>query len=375
MPVEALDLLADLAHWMRTLLRGDGPKRGRGRPAIDIVDLAFVATMRFFEGWTYEELLSKIPQWAASGYIDRRFSYGRMVEAMTLSEHLSYVLDLMCLRIEDFFRDIATIFVTDGVIFSTARTDHPKSSHFAGGTSVRVTCHSQYEQRWGLLTGFRVTWSQRGVGSGEAPQYPYLLRMTRRVFSPQFDLADAAFSTDRNFAFADSVGVRLISPINPTQFLTGTKRFLTPQRARFHLDECNMRDPGPLYKQLYTTRAKAEGWHEVNREEMRRYLVSRPDRNSIPSTRAEDTKKYPGRSYVGLPIDQEERDLFIDEHQVVGRAVINEIQARRLGLHLRALVKASRYYAQGVDFFRVQPFVGRPEDAAFSPFRKRGIAA
>jgi hypothetical protein len=95
----------------------------------------------------------------------------------------------------------------------------------------------------------------------------------------------------------------------------------------------------------------------------------------MPSTKAEDTKKHPDRSYIGLPEDQKERDDVIEREQLVGRAVVNEFHARRLGLHLRALCKASKYYGTAIDFFSLRPFEPRPEDEAYSPFRERDIAA
>jgi len=375
MPVEVPRLAADLAHFMRTDIGRWAPATHSGRPATDLVDLALAAALRIAEGWTYEQLASQIPLWEEAGYLRGRFAYGRLVEAMTSSSLLTQVLDSMCLRIEEFFRLVGDVFVTDGAVFSTARSDNARTSRYARGTAVRITCHSQYELRWGLLTGFRLTWSQRGRGSGEAPQYPYITRMTMRTFRPQFDLADAAFATDRNFKFADDNGYRLLSPINPQKFNIATKRHLTLDRARFHLAECDMRNPGTLMQQLYPFRSRVEGWHSVIRDQTKTYVISRPDRANMPLTRAEDTKKHPERSYVGLPDDQVERDALIEKEQFVGLSVINEMHARRLVLHLRALVKASAYYRGRVDFFNPTAFMPRLEDAAFSPHRRRDIAA
>jgi hypothetical protein len=375
MPTVTKELAADLAHWMRTFRLPREERQLRGRPPADIFDLAITAAFRAIEGWTYEQLRSQIAVWVQLGYLRQPFAYGRLVEAMTGSRVLTAVLDTMCLRIEEYFRLVAQVFVTDGVVFSTARSDNPRTSRYSTGSAVRIICHSQYEMHWGLLTGFRLTWSQRGRGSGEAPQYPYLSRMTHRIFRPQYDLADSAFSTDRNFAFADAMGYRLISPITESKFRTDTKRFLTVERARFHLAECNARGPGALMEQLYPFRSRAEGWHSVVREQTKAYLVSRPDRPRMPLTRAEDAKLHPERSYVGLPDDQEERDALIEREQDVGLACLNEFHARRLGLHLQALAKACKHYGRNIHFANMEPFEPSASDKAYSPFRPRELAA
>lgn len=366
MPKKTKELGQDLALWMRST-HACTEERGRGRPKTDLYDLAITAAFKHIDGVPFEALASHIPAWVEAGYLTQPFHYNRLVEALQ-TEALTSVLDTMCLRVERYFRKIATVFCTDGVVFSTARTDNPRTSRFSPGTPVRITCHSQYELRFGLLTGFRLTWHARGRGSGEAPQYPYICNMTTRVFKPQLDLADGAFGTDRNFAFADQHGYRLLSPLNPATFKPETKTFLTAERAAFHLQECNVKSPGQLMTAAYPFRNRSEGWHAVVREQSKAYLISRPDRKNIPSLISLDTKK-PDFAYRGLPIDQKDRDSLIEREQFVGRAPINEFHARRLGLHLRALVKASVYYEEAIDFFSDRCFQPRPEDEAFSVLR------
>ncbi len=87
-------------------------------------------------------------------------------------------------------------------------------------------------------------------------------------------------------------------------------------------------------------------------------------------TDAKKLKENPDLAELELPGSDKERAGIIETEQFTGRSCHNEMLARQAATLVRALVRASRYYADGqYDIDHVVPFQPRPEDVHFSIFR------
>ena len=343
------------------------PPRLPGRPKVDAYDVAYADVMRFAEAFTYEAMKSKITRMHEDGFIKTDFLYKRLIDA-AMSQRMPDVLERIAGVMLRPFRKIANTYAIDGVVWSSNHGDSARKKRLEADAAV-VNCHSMYEIRWGLLVSMRLTWYARGTGSGEAPQLPYLVSCARRHLDVETVLADRAYSSERNFAYADSVPkFNLYSALKDGSFDLETKIFLSLERAREILTTRSASDP--TMSQVLPFRQRVEGWHGVIRENTWRHLNSHPDRMTRPATKSrKDLKTNPNAAERELPEDQAERDAFIDRHQFVGRSTTNEFMLRRLLTIIRGTVKAEAWYDEQVSYNSGRAFVPRPEDDEWSVFR------
>ncbi len=362
-------IAAELAHWLRTTdAEGQSRVLSPGRPRIDKYDLAIVAALRAYDNLSFESLIKKTQRWHDEGVLTNAFHFNALSE-MYGTQTLIDVLDRMAQRIERIFRLIAKDYVCDGVVFSTASSDNSRTERYSDGGPVQVTLHAMYERRWGLLTGFRVTWDKRGRGSGEPLHFPHIVKMTKRNLNVGNVLGDGAFASEANFKFADEQRFNLYAPITASKWKSSTKKLLGEFRAAQIFKECNKSNPGPTMKQVYGFRNSAEGWHGVHQHETSHFIVARPDRGNYPLTKDEWIKANPESAYEKLPNDFAERERIIATEQNVGGKVVCEFYARRLAMHLHTLVITQEWYQEQVDFFADRAFRPRPEDDFFSMLR------
>jgi hypothetical protein len=385
------EIASQLAKWLRMECeRTHHAEFGRvpravGRPSRDSVDIAVAAAMRFYGLLTYDDLAFRVRDWHERGILKTVFDQERVVEEMnrtSLSDVerrkglclIGPLIDKMTDKMHGMFRNVADTFVMDGITFSTAETDNPRKGRLTEGGPVQVELHVIYEINWGLITGYRVTWAQRGAGSGESPQLPYALAMTKDIFDPKILLADRAYSHDYNFYYCDQVGVKLHSPIKDKSWDPKTKKYLDEDTALAFFREYNQANPGIELSITYPFRNRVEGWNQVLREQTGRGLISRPDLASYPLTKEQWKKENPDTQYIELPEDPTERNAFIVANQRVGVAVENEFRARRFSMALRGLIHAEGWYNQRFDPFALtdRAFDPIPQDQARSIYRLPG---
>lgn len=388
MPSRSLFILKEAIDIIREEDERRLGRPGRGRPLTDKYDLAFACIVRVWTGNIYEWLNEDIGRWYNDGFITSEFDYARVNEAMTGNlgvprrrnkagmpvrvvpeDLITRIIDRVNLRLMRPFRNVSSVFFLDGVVFSTGKTDNARRHRFDSAKAARIEVHAVYDWRWGFITGFRVTWFQRGRGSGEAPQFEYLVKRTSEVFDILFILADSAYSSDRNHALALRLKIHLVSMLKKNSFDPATKVFLSPEDAEHVLREFGPERGGALLRQFDDFRMKGEGWHEVLRAKTGRHLFSHPDRSRVPSFIAEKLKENPNKADALLPDDPEERERIISEEQFTGRAVENEMRCRQTVTLVRALIKAEEHYNDRVNLRADRAFVPRPEDDEMSPFR------
>lgn len=384
-------LLAQLTRQLRRENRAVELSRRRGRPRADIHDVAFAAVLRVAEQYTYEQLDREIDllygTFDGEGrLITAPFKHPRVAEAMTgvkskwypgddredpeVELRLTRVLEQIRARLRPLFSKVVTVAFLDGMVLSTSATDSARrGSYSRSNRGLRVELHVMYDHRWGIMTGWRLTWHNRGRGSAEAPQFPYLLKTTKEGF-PLVRLVggDGAYGSDRNHAISLRSGVQLIAMLKDEQFEGKTVHLSDVDRL--YVKEVNGLD-SPLFRQFSPFRNRAEGHHETVRHILGRNLLSEPDRTRYPVMTAKELKATPNAAEATLPEDQAERDYIIETEQFVGRACHNEMLCREIATLLRATAKAQRWYNRPVDFAYPVPFEPRPEDEAFSIFRPR----
>jgi len=294
-------------------------------------------------------------------------------------EWLTELLEVAYYNARRVFRKSGNIFVADGTVLSTARSDNARRGAISRSGPVQVLAHMMYEQRWGVPTAFRLTWFQRGAGSAESPQLPYLMRETKRVgFRPDYFLADRAFSSEHNFHVALQLKAVLLSPLKMNSTGNGrevkwnidTKHKLGYEEARRIVNECNPDNPGPHFTYLMPLRQASESWHAAQKNSILWYIASRPDRSNMPMQLSKAVKENPNTHYEGLPESEVDRESFIRENQFVGRRVYNEYLSRMIAMCLRAVNRAEEWYSEAVDFTSEFAFTPVPEDGEMGPFRR-----
>jgi hypothetical protein len=352
-----------------------------GHPPTDRYDLAIAAIIRMDRGWNYHEMATHIPDLRDNGCILASFHYNRLVEAMG-EEWLTEILLRAFGLARGSFRLVGQLFVADGTVLSTAWTDNARRDALTSsehGGPVQIIAHMIYEHRWGVPTAFRLTWFQRGVGSAEAPQLPYLVRETARVgFESGYVLADRAFSSENNFFVANQLGFTLLSPLKMTLGRKGrgvhwkpeTKAKLGFEQASKIALQCNPDNPGADFKFLMPFRQGSEAWHAAQKNSMLWYVKSRPERSLIPPYKLSARKDDPESGYIGLPEDEAERERVILANQNVGRRVHNEYLCRMIAMTLRATVRAEAWYGYHVNYLAGRVFEPVAEDALMGPYRQ-----
>lgn len=393
MPVEFIEILANTVRVLRRKeqykKRVNGISRERGRPEVDIWDLVIMAVLRIHDGLSYEELQARIDRYSREGddrgpFLTARFCHARVLEAMTgitksddlnqmAKAEIRMTASLTTLRdyLLPIFQHVTTVVMCDGMTLSTAATDNARKGHISRTKSHQVTLHAMYEHRWGIVVAYRLTWHQRGRGSAEVIQFPYLLRTTKERF-PEVNviLGDMAFGSARNRALALVAGVDFYCGIKESQFEgKSAEQWLTPEQIE--AEKARNSAENPLFRQVYPFRNRVEGWIEVQRSQASRNLISKVDSSRRPATRYEKTKENPLRADLELPEDQDEREHIIETEQFVGRACHNEMLCRQIMSIVRAIVKAQLWYETRIDLAFPRPFRPRPEDAEFSIFRPR----
>jgi hypothetical protein len=177
-----------------------------------------------------------------------------------------------------FFRDAVTVGVMDGMILSTNKTDNARNGHFGQRPKTVLTeLHVMYDIRWGIIMGFNLTWCARGRGSGEAPQYPFVLHDAKTAF-PNLAMvqADLAYGSERNFSHSLARGIKLLVPVPNNAFKA--QKILTKAEVETIRRE---NDPnGPLIQQVFRFRNAVEGWNETQRRSneldiLKRFLTAR----------------------------------------------------------------------------------------------------
>jgi len=396
MPVELTKVLFAVARACRKKQEYDDRVAGiqvtRGCPKVDIWDLAVMAILRAHDFLSYEELQARIDRYTTEGddlgpYLHKRFNYKRVIEAMngyTKSEdaaecakadmRLTIALEKMRDVLLPLFREITTVALCDGMTLSTAATDNSRTGRLTKTKGAQVTLHVMYEERWGHMIAWRLTWYQHGTGSGESPQFPYLLKTTKEHCpAVKVIMGDGSYGSAKSRALCLLAGVELFCELREAQFDgSSALKFLSKAQIEGEKLRCSLQNP--LFRQLYPFRNRVEGWNNVTRESGRN-LISRVDISRRPKTKVEQLKENPLRADLNLPDDQEEADRFISREQFVGRAAHNEMLCRQVLSLARATVRCQEWYRTEVDFMIPIPFKPRPEDAEFSVFRPRiGLA-
>jgi hypothetical protein len=350
-----------------------------------------MAITRVHSRLSYEELAEEIadlskPNETGSPILSQSFDHARVIEAMNgyifmktsdmvrrmeAEFRLTRALEVMRDRLLPLFRNVTTVVGCDGMVLSTAATDNARFGLKTRTRSAKVTLHVMYEMRWGIITAYRLTWHNRGRGSAESPQFPYLLKTTKQTMTEtKVVLADMAFGSARNRAECLRKGVDLYCDIKDAQFLgKAALKYLTAEQILEEKRRCSVENP--TYRQVYPFRNRVEGWHEVIRNQSERNLISQAELVYQPKTKDEQTKENPLRSDLNLPEDQVERDRIIASEQWVGRACHNEMLCRQIMTLVRAVVKAQEWYETRIDFGSPKAFQPRPEDQEFSIFRPR----
>jgi hypothetical protein len=340
-----------------------------GRPAVSLADAAFTAVVRIADQVSYEALEVIIPQLYNDGHISRTFSHARIIEAMGMLE-LGIFLERIVNVLIRAFRKTSKLLLLDGVVFSTARTDNSRKRRFTTDGPVQVLVHALYDYQWGFLVAFRITWFQRGRGSGESPQLRYLVTKALEHLDVEYVLADTAYHSTPNFKFGHDANFQLVS--KPKRPSVNKDRSQKQKRAD---DEYLMAADDPLLKQLFVFRNRVEGWNDVLRETTEPYLISRVDRENYPEQTKEEKraaemeKEQPDLAHIDLPKPWEEAEEVIKTEQYVGITANNEMLCRQIYSFLRALSKAERYYGETVNFAGNRAFTPRPEDQHFSMMR------
>ena len=217
-------LVAQLARQLRKenehelWVNGNRPQRGRRR--VDIWEIAVAAVVRAFEHLSYEELDERVLKLHEledeQGLLLRStFENTRVIEAMTgwaprdtdpveravYDLRLTHVLNKLRDRLIQYFPKISTVTSVDGMVLSTAATDSSRRGSMTNTKAMHVELHVMYEHRWGFVTAWRLTWNHRGLGSGESPQLPYLVRRTKESLSGvKLISGDMAYGSARNRA-------------------------------------------------------------------------------------------------------------------------------------------------------------------------------
>jgi hypothetical protein len=262
MPQDSRAVLADVVRYLRgeeakkRLFAGE-PSRC-GRPRADLYDVAMMAILRMGNNWSYERTQDEIDRLVAEGVLESRFRYPRINEAMMDLPLAGAVLQ-MTAQMGSFFRDVVTVGVMDGMILSTNKTDNARSGHFEKRPkSVLTELHVMYDIRWGIIMGFNLTWCARGRGSGEAPQYPFVLHDAKTAFpNLQMVQADLAYGSERNFSHSLARGITLLVPVRENAFKK--PKILTKSQVETIR---RVNDPnGPLIQQVFRFRNAAEGWN------------------------------------------------------------------------------------------------------------------
>ncbi len=417
MPERTRLLLGELAQLLRMKRefqgRMFGVKRSVGRPTVDTYDVAVLAVLRMMNSDPYTALdfestvLLTMTDEDGDPLISSRFKFTRVNEAMTGYARgkedsddcrLTRVLEEMVARLLPYFRDITEVTMCDGMVLSTAQgvnsrrgrgvyeavwnkkkatkdgdgepeADAKKVAPKKRVRSIQTTAHLMYDPRWGFITAWRLTWHACGRGSGESPQFPYLLRTTLAVFPKvRTIMADMAYGSDRNHRECLWAKVWLVCALKPKQFQKETK-YLTDEQAAV-IRERNS-TTNVLFRQLIPFRNLVEACNSALRHYTFPYLVSRPDRSRKPALQVEKLKENPNRAESLLPEDQDEREQIIETEQFVSRACHNEMLCRQIVSLLRAVVRAERYYECKINLAYDTPFQHRPEDVEFTILRPR----
>jgi hypothetical protein len=415
MPAEFPGVLAALT---RTLKREHayedivaGKKRGRGRTYTGIYDLAMMAIIRVHERLAYEELAERIDRYCEHGdddgpFLNGWFDYARIIEAMTgytkdkdpmakaVAElRLTHALEEILDRLTPLFADVTTVVGADGMALSTGATDNARLKHVPRTRAAVLNFHVMYEMRWGIITAWRLTWHNRGLGSAESPQFPYLITATIRANpNTKVFLGDGSYGSARNRALCLAKGIDLFVELKEGQFKgNASNKWLSKAQVEAEKRRCSITNP--LFCQVYPFRNRVEGWHEVIRNQSERNLISRvkakrPEtlielkkqamQRGVPAADIakaardpEFLKNNPVLADLTLPEDQNEIEAIIASNQWTGRATHNEMLCRQIMTYIRAIVKAQMWYKTRVNFAAPKPFQPRPEDDLMSIFRPR----
>lgn len=351
-----------------------------GHPPVDHFDVATAAIMRMERAWGYQEMSTHIKELSEDGVIGAPFHYNRLVDAMG-QEWLTEILLNAYAAARAPFRRVASLYVADGMVLSTAWTDNSRRGSLTPIEEgpVQILAHMIYEHRWGVPTAFRLTWHQRGLGSAEAPQLPYLIRETARIgFERGYVLTDRAYSSEANFLAADRYGFTLLSPLKIAMTAKGrvvkwkpeTKSGLGYERALEIVKRCNPDEPSQEFTFLMPFRQLAESWHAAQKNSMIWFVKSRPDRSLLPPLKSSAKKELPETHYVNLPDGEDEREAVIVARQNVGRRVYNEYLCRVIALILRATVRAEFWYGYNVNYLVDRVFEPIAEDDEMGPYRQ-----
>jgi hypothetical protein len=374
-PLRVRQLVAQLIEKQRRSRR-----RLVGHPPTDRYDLAIAAILRMDRAWGFQEMFTHIRELSADASIGAPFHYNRLVDAMG-QEWLTEILLGAFAAARAPFRRVARLYVADGMVLSTAWTDNSRRNSLTPIEQgpVQILAHMIYEHRWGVPTAFRLTWHQRGLGSAEAPQLPYLIRETARIgFEPGHILADRAYSSEANFLAANRHGFTLLSPLKIAMTAKGrvvkwkpeTKSELGYEQALEIVKRCNPDEPSPEFTFLMPFRQLAEAWHAAQKNSMIWFVKSRPDRSLLPPLKSSAKKELPETHYANLPDGEDEREAVIIAHQNVGRRVYNEYLCRMIALTLRATVRAELWYGDNVNYLADRVFEPVAEDDEMGPYRQ-----
>jgi hypothetical protein len=400
---QALPMLDRLCSWVATEDRiaaedenaeltrlGGGELPRIGRPCSSIYDLLFAEIWRHLHGASFEEMgdhrSGHIPALMNAGWIRQRFHFNRLIAAVneseTFAEGFGERIERMTHQMLLMFGNTSTSFLIDGTAFSTASSDNSRTGRFSGDREtgpVQMMCHAVYDERWGHLVAFRLTWFQRGLGSGEAPNLPYLVERLRKVSNPRRLLGDGAFGSDRNHALCMKYGIDLISPFreDPTRWKPDTKKHLTLSQAQMLKDR--LHGDTPTMRYLYTIRNRVEGDNAVVKNVISNFISSRPDRKNMPPF-AKDHKTHksdPNGQERNLAESQDERERIINVQQRVGASPNNEMRIIQFISVMRALIRAqAQYGGAAFDPFNVKPFASNAAiDELMSPYEIDGEAA
>ena len=379
-PERIPELIHDLIESIRADDLYNTPEAARpvGHPPADRYGIAAASIARANGAFCFQEMTSRNRDLHERNLLPTLFHYNRMSDALG-KEWLTSILEVAYFKARRVFRKSGSIFVADGTVLSTARSDNARRGSISRSGPVQVLAHMMYEHRWGVPTAFRLTWFQRGAGSAESPQLPYLMRETKRTgFRPDYFLADRAFSSEDNFHVALQLRAVLLSPLKMNSTANGrevkwnsdTKQKLGYDEARRIAADCNPDNPSPLFAYLMPYRQASESWHAAQKNSILWYIASRPDRSSMPIQMSKAIKENPETHYLGLPKSEVDREAVIREKQFVGQRVYNEYLCRMIAMCLRATNRAELWYRETADYSLDFAFSPVPEDEKMGPYRR-----
>jgi transposase len=187
------------------------PKQERGRPRLLISDAIFCMTLKVYCCLSYRRFMSDLRVAARQGYVTRVPQFNTISRYFEKSE----LRDLLALLIVQSSRPLKAVektFAVDSTGFSTTQFGRWMDFRYGKLQSGEKRKWIKAHMVCGVLTNIVTAVEVTDAYAHDAPHFEPLLDTTNQHFEVKTVIGDKAYSSLANYKYADSKGVRLMSP-------------------------------------------------------------------------------------------------------------------------------------------------------------------